>query len=90
MDNIPAPSTDSFMENYIQEWLENTEELNQIHVRDYPEATIARLIQLRGLYEMTWNDIALQLGIRSTTLRSFYNRQCMPRLRRLRQELGDL
>lgn len=65
-----------------------TGELNSIHVKGYPEATIKALMERRlPDTEMKWRTIAEEFGVKNvTTLRSFYNRQCKPRLREFVQQ----
>ncbi len=88
--NIPARPNVPPIEVEIGKWLETDpkEELNSIHVKGYPEVTIKALIERRlpDNYR-EWTTIAEEFGIQNvSTLRSFYNRQCKPRLREFGQQ----
>ncbi|NEO62647.1 MAG: sigma-70 family RNA polymerase sigma factor [Moorea sp. SIO4G2] len=90
VDNIPAPPHVTPIEEEIRQWLEAdppTGKLNSIRVKGYPEVTIKALIERRCLLDLEWKAIAEEFGIEKvTTLRSFYNRQCKPRLREFGQQ----
>jgi hypothetical protein len=65
----------------VQEWAETNEELQQIHIEGHPEVTARVLILRRLLSETKWKDLVEEFGVKLPTLNSFYQRQCMTRLR---------
>lgn len=64
--------------------------LSQICVQNRPDLTAQVLISKRLPPEMPWQKISLEYGISVSTLSSFYQRQCIPLLRRFAQTQGYL
>ena len=69
---------------------DKTGELNEIHVQDHPEITCQVLILRRLPPETSWKDLSLEFKLPISTLSSFYQRQCRPRLRKFGQSEGYL
>jgi hypothetical protein len=65
-------------------------ELKQIHVRHRPDVTAQMLILKRLPPEMQWEALAEEFGLSVSTLSSFYQRQCIPALRKFGQTQGYL
>jgi hypothetical protein len=64
--------------------------LSQICVQNRPDLTAQILISKRLPPETPWQKISLEYGISVSTLSSFYQRQCIPLLRRFAQTQGYL
>jgi hypothetical protein len=65
-------------------------ELRRIHVRHRPDVTAQALILKRLPPEMPWEALAQEFGLSVSTLSSFYQRQCIPVLRKFAQNQGYL
>lgn len=62
-------------------------ELRQCYVKGHPEVNCQVLILRRLPPEMKWQDLANEFGLRVSTLSSFYQRQCNPRVKIICEEL---
>ena len=58
-----------------------TGELASTHIQDRPDVTCQALILKRLPPETPWEQLSTEFDISISTLSSFYQRQCMPRLR---------
>jgi hypothetical protein len=65
-------------------------ELRRIHVRQRPDVTAQVLILKRLPPEMQWEALAQEFDLSVSTLSSFYQRQCIPVLRKFGQIQGYL
>jgi hypothetical protein len=65
-------------------------ELRRIHVRHRPDVTAQVLILKRLPPEMQWETLAQEFDLSVSTLSSFYQRQCIPVLRKFGQTQGYL
>jgi hypothetical protein len=65
-------------------------ELRRIHVRHRPDVTAQIMILKRLPPEVQWDALALEFGLSISTLSSFYQRQCIPVLRKFGQNQGYL
>ena len=65
-------------------WAETdpTGELASTHIQGRPDVTCQVLILKRLPPETSWEQLSSEFGIAISTLSSFYQRQCMPRLRK--------
>lgn len=63
-------------------------ELRRIHIEGHPEVNCQVLILRRLLSETSWKDLAEEYGVSIPTLSSFYQRKCMPRLRKFGESEG--
>ena len=85
LENIAAPLGNSDPLGILKEtwkWLEqNKGDLSRIHVRDRKDINAYNLI-LRRLptEDKTWEELAKEFGVSTSTLSSFYQRKCFPRL----------
>lgn len=71
---IVPDDRDSLIERLYEVINEDREDLfKSKHIRDRPDVTFQLLVKLR-LSGESWDDISGELGIRDTTLRSFYKR----------------
>lgn len=76
----------------VQHWAETDpdHELRQVRLDQHPQITCQVLILRRLPPETPWNELAKEFGIPMGTLSSFYQRQCLPRLRQFGQLEGFL
>ncbi len=90
VDRLPAPPD-------IPPWLEQVTawahadsegELRASHVSQHPEVTAQLLILKRLPPETPWKSLAADYGISVGTLSSFYQRQCLSRLRAFGKSQG--
>jgi hypothetical protein len=65
-------------------------ELSAVQVKGYPHVTCQVILLRRLPPEMTWTAIAQEFGIPLSTVASFYQRECLPRLRKFAQKRGYL
>lgn len=56
-------------------------ELSSIHIQGHPQLTCQFLILRRLPPETSWKALAAEFNLSISTLSSFYQRQCIPRLR---------
>lgn len=64
-------------------WVETDPEgeLSSVHIQGYPQLTCQFLILQRLPPERSWKALAAEFNLSISTLSSFYQRQCIPRLR---------
>jgi hypothetical protein len=92
VENIPAnPDVPPLLEE-IKRWVETDpdRELRRIHITNHPEVTARVLILRRLPPETSWKILAAEFNITISTLSSFYQRQCLPRLRKFSESQGYL
>jgi hypothetical protein len=65
-------------------------ELSSIHIAKHPEVTCQVLILRRLPPEESWSTLAAEFNLSISTLSSFYQRQCLPRLRKFGESEGYL
>jgi hypothetical protein len=92
--DIPDPvdrTTASILDS-VQEWAETdpTATLRRVQMKKYPQVTAQVLILHRLPPETSWKNLSETLGISIPTLASFYQRQCLPRLREFGKAQGYL
>ncbi len=91
LENIAAPSEPPPILKDVQEWVQQeAPRLRRIHVRDRPDIHAHLLILRRLPPETPWQDLAAELNASITTLSSFYQRECLPRLRDFGRSQGYL
>ena len=80
----PAPAKDIQAER-VREVIQTdpTGELGQTHVRGRPEITAQLLLRQRGLANEDWKFLAADLSSQVSTLSGFYQKKCLPLLRRV-------
>ncbi|MCM1985349.1 sigma-70 family RNA polymerase sigma factor [Lyngbya confervoides] len=74
----------------VRSWAESDPELVQIYIQDRPDLNCRRLILERLPPEQSWKQLSAQFNISISTLSSFYQRQCLPRLHKFGQFQGYL
>lgn len=92
IDNLPAPADLPPILEELQEWVEkdSTRDLRRTHIRDRPDVNCQVLILRRLPPETPWETLAAEYNLSAATLSSFYQRQCLPRLREFGQAQGYL
>lgn len=92
VDNLIAtPQAPPILETvraWAQEDLDG--ELRATHVRGRPDVNCQVLILRRLPPEVGWKELAEEFSLQIPTLSSFYQRQCLPRLRRFAENEGYL
>ncbi len=92
IENIPAnPDVPPLLEE-IKSWAKTDPEgeLRRIHITNRPDVTCQLLILRRLPPEESWKALAAELNLTISTLSSFYQRQCLPRLRKFGELEGYL
>ncbi len=79
-----TPDVPSLLED-IRKWAQTdaNSELRCIHIAGFPSVTAQVLILRRLPLETSWKILAAEFGLPVSTLSSFYQQQCLPRLRKL-------
>ncbi len=92
IDNIPAPTDAPPILENVKQWVEcdASGELRQTHVQGHPEVNCQVLILKRLPPEVSWKELATEYGLTVSTLSSFYQRQCIPKLRQFAESEGYL
>jgi len=90
IDNLPAnPDIPPILDKvYAWATADNTGELRSLHIEGKPHVNCQMLILRRLPPETSWKDLATEFGISVSTLSSFYQRQCLPRLRNFGESEG--
>ena len=83
IDRLPAPPDIPPWLEQVRTWAEAdpTGELQATHVSKHPQVTAQLLILKRLPPETPWKTLSADYGISVGTLSSFYQRQCLKRLR---------
>jgi len=71
-------------------WADPDGELRRIHIQERPDVTCQVLILQRLPPEIQWEKLSTEFGLAVPTLSSFYQRQCLPRLREFGKSQGYL
>jgi hypothetical protein len=90
VDNLEAtPDVPPLLEE-IRRWAQTdpTGSLRSIHIQGHPKVTCQVLILRRLPPEASWKTLAAEFGVSVSTLSSFYQRQCLPRLRKFGESEG--
>jgi hypothetical protein len=76
----------------VRAWVESDPEgeLGRIHISNRPDVTCQLLILRRLPPEESWKALAEEFNLSISTLSSFYQRQCLPRLRKFGESEGYL
>ncbi len=90
IDRLPAPPDIPPWLMQIREWVEQNTELGQIHISKHPEVTAKVLLLRRLPPETPWKTLSAEYGLSVGTLSSFYQRQCLSRLRDYGKSQGYL
>lgn len=92
IDSLPAnPDIPPILEA-VQAWAQSDPqgELRQVHIEGHPEVNCQVLILRRLPPETGWKELSTEFGLTVSTLSSFYQRQCLPRLRKFGESEGYL
>jgi hypothetical protein len=92
IENLAAnPDVPLLLED-VRRWVETDPdgELSTIHITNHPKVTAQVLILRRLPPEESWKTLAAEFNLSISTLSSFYQRQCLPRLRNFGQSEGYL
>jgi hypothetical protein len=92
LDTVAAePDVPPLLEQ-VKQWVENDPmgELTSLHIANRPDVTAQMLILRRLPPETSWKDLATEFNLSVSTLSSFYQRQCLPRLRKFGELEGYL
>jgi len=90
IDNLPAtPAAPPILDD-VRTWVEADAdgELRRVHVDGHPHVNCQTLILRRLPPETGWKELAAEFGLAVSTLSSFYQRQCLPRLRKFGASQG--
>ncbi len=92
IDNLPAPSDISLMLEETIDWVKRDPdgELGNIHIKGRSDLTCQLLILRRLPPETDWKSLANEFHCSISTLANFYQRQCLPRLRKFGESQGYL
>jgi hypothetical protein len=92
IDTLPAPPDVPPILDAVKTWAETDPEgeLRRIHIEGYPQVNCQMLILRRLPPETGWKELSEELELSISTLSSFYQRQCLPRLRKFGESEGYL
>ena len=76
----------------VRDWAiaDSRGELKAVHIEGHAEITCQLLILRRLPPETGWKQLSAEMGLSVSTLSSFYQRKCLPRLRKFGQSEGYL
>ncbi len=92
VDNLPAsPQAPPILED-LEIWTKTDSdgELRGTYIKGRPDVNCQVLILKRLPPEVSWKDLSEEFGLSIPTLSSFYQRQCLPRLRKFAELEGLL
>ena len=90
VDNLAAaPESPPILEE-LETWVntDSSGELRSNHIKGRPDVNCQVLILKRLPPEVSWKELSEQFGLPIPTLSSFYQRQCLPRLRKFAETEG--
>jgi hypothetical protein len=92
IDNLVAEPDVPLLLEEVRKWVEADldGELRRIHITNRPDITCQCLILRRLPPEESWKTLAEEFNLSISTLSSFYQRQCLPRLRKFGESEGYL
>lgn len=84
IDNLPAPESVPPILDAVQEWAtaDVSGELRRVHIEGHPQVNCQTLILRRLPPESSWQALSAEFNLSVSTLSSFYQRQCLTRLRK--------
>ena len=88
IDRLSAPPDVPPWLEQIRAWALSNPDLEKIHVGKHPQVTARLLILKRLPPETPWKNLAAEYGISIGTLSSFYQRQCLVKLREYGKSQG--
>ncbi|MEB3828087.1 sigma-70 family RNA polymerase sigma factor [Phormidium sp. CCY1219] len=92
LDRFAAPPDIPPMLQATRQWAKTDPdgELRGLHIRGRKDVTAQLLILRRLPPETPWETLSAELGVSVSTLSSFYQRKCMPQLRKFGESEGYL
>lgn len=90
IDRLPAPPDIPPWLAQVTAWAESSPDLEGLHISKRPEVTARVLILRRLPPETPWKVLSAEYGISVGTLSSFYQRQCLSKLRDYGKSQGYL
>jgi hypothetical protein len=90
VENLPAsPQVPPILED-LEIWVQTDSdgELRGTYIKGRPDVNCQVLILKRLPPEVSWRELSEEFGLSIPTLSSFYQRQCLPRLRKFAQLEG--
>ncbi|MGB3765363.1 MAG: sigma-70 family RNA polymerase sigma factor [Phormidesmis sp.] len=90
IDRLPAPPDIPPWLEQVGRWAAEDKALAEVHISQHPEVTARLLILKRLPPETPWKVLAQEYKISVGTLSSFYQRQCLTRLRDYGRSQGYL
>jgi hypothetical protein len=89
-DRLPSQPDVPPILDEVRAWVETDAkgELGKVHLEGYPHVNCQVLILRRLPPETSWKNLAEEFGLSISTLSSFYQRQCLPRLRNFGKSEG--
>ncbi|KDR54388.1 MULTISPECIES: hypothetical protein [Oscillatoriales] len=92
LDTFEAPPDIPPILQATRKWAETDPEgeLQRLQLRGRKDVTCQLLILRRLPPETTWEDLSAELGLPVSTLSSFYQRKCLPQLRKFGESAGYL
>jgi hypothetical protein len=90
IDNLSAqPEVPEILESVIR-WAQTDAdgELRNTYIKKHPQVNCQVLILKRLPPETSWKELSTEFGLSVSTLSSFYQRQCIPRLRKFGRSEG--
>lgn len=91
-ENLAAPPDTPPILETTRQWVESDPEstLRSVHIQNRPDVNCQTLLMRRLPPEQSWEKISAEFSLPISTLSSFYQRQCMPRLRNFGETQGYL
>ncbi len=90
IDRLPAPPDIPPWLDQVKAWAQSDPDLQQLHISKHPEVTAQVLILRRLPPETPWKELSAEYSISIGTLSSFYQRQCLSKLRTYGKSQGYL
>lgn len=84
VETLVAPPDVPSLLDKVTAWAQSDPqgELSRTHIQGHPEVNCQTLILRRLPPETSWKQLSIELSLSISTLSSFYQRQCLPRLRK--------
>ncbi len=92
VQNIPAPPATQDIQEETRHWVQSDPEgeLRSIHVKGRKDITCQLIILRRLPPETSWQQLGAEWDCSYSTLANFYQRKCLPKLRKFARHQGYL
>lgn len=92
IDHLASPPDIPPILDEVKAWVEKDVDgdLTGTYIQGHPHLNCQTLILKRLPPEVSWKELANEFGLTVSTLSSFYQRQCLPRLRKFAEKEGYL